>query len=353
MPRERQAALFALFITVVVILYLTLYPFRFTASPTPFDWTLPFFSGKHHSFPDLVSNVIFFVPFGVFSALILKGPKGLGLTFLGALSLSTLVEVLQRYLPGRHPGLSDILTNLSGALLGFGSADFLSSKLFGRKKELFPLFLAFFFLYQPFFLSFDPGEVWHHLKAFSWSLGPANLLLPAFFLGLWASLSRRSLGELLLVGAFLEGGRLFMLTASLSPLKSLLRLTLSSLFFFLLKRYPEKAPWGLALSYLFEAWLPFKLGVLKWPSLFPFETYLRHFSLTTLFQLLGTLFLFALWAQIGPKNPVRQALLLALVAEVGQMFIAGRYPDLTTVFLAGLGAWTGGKFWGRGVKNDL
>ncbi len=347
-----RAPWWALGISVGIIFYLTLYPFHPVAQPSPFDWSLPFLSPKHHSLFDFSSNVLLFLPFGFFMALALgRCPKGLAGTLLGALLLSGLIESLQRYFPARHPGISDIMANVLGAFLGFLGAAFFRGFL-SWHRSLLPLLLAVFFLYRPFFLSFDPGEVWAHLKTLHWSLGLANLALPAFLLALWGSWGRVSPGRFLLMGSLLESGRLFMLTAHLSPPKSLARLGLSLAFYYALRWCPQRGNLAFVLAYLFEALVPFRFNWShKFFDLVPFEGYLRHFYVGTLFNLLGTLFLFVLWPLINREHPIRSAMALALLAEGIQIFVAGRYPDLTTVLLAGLGAWTGLKFLVKGKER--
>ncbi|NPB08762.1 MAG: VanZ family protein [Thermodesulfobacteria bacterium] len=340
-----RAPWWGVLLSVLVIVYLTLYPFHFSATPSSFDWSLPLLSSKHHSLFDLASNVLLFVPFGFFLGL----AWGPGLSTLVraavlALLLSGSVEVVQLFLIKRHPGLSDIVTNVAGALLGAAAAGFVSPKLVWR-RSLLPLALAIFFLYEPFFLSFDPGEVWHHLKTWSWGFGPQNILLPAFLLGLWGAWARVPWAAFLLVALFLEGGRLFMVVASLSPLKSLVRIGAASLFYLLLRRDQTKAPWLFALAYLYEALSPFRFSLsFRLPEIVPFAGHLKHLYVGSLLNLFGTLFVFLLWPLVCRRHPLLWASVLALAAEAGQIFVPSRYPDLTTVLLAILGTWTGLKF---------
>jgi len=64
---------------------------------------------------DAVLNVVMFVPLGF---LIASLGRGVGVAFLFGLMSSTLIEGSQLFIPGRYPGVSDLLWNSSGALVG-------------------------------------------------------------------------------------------------------------------------------------------------------------------------------------------------------------------------------------------
>ena len=68
-----------------------------------------------HGTADLLLNIMLFMPLGV--ALGLRGSSR-GRVALLALVLSTTIELLQFYIPGRDPSVSDVLANTCGALLG-------------------------------------------------------------------------------------------------------------------------------------------------------------------------------------------------------------------------------------------
>ncbi|MBW1824260.1 MAG: VanZ family protein [Deltaproteobacteria bacterium] len=73
---------------------------------------------------DFLNNIIFFVPFGILLTMIILRtyaityfPTFLIVTLAGGL-LSSVIEVLQLFLPTRYPGLADIFSNILGSGLG-------------------------------------------------------------------------------------------------------------------------------------------------------------------------------------------------------------------------------------------
>ncbi|MDJ0595877.1 MAG: VanZ family protein, partial [Pleurocapsa sp. MO_226.B13] len=108
-------------VSLLLILYVTLFPFIFATRVNPgFDFSLV----KPDSLGDWLRNIILFIPFGFgFSCLMFKR-KGQGKAlFIGVLivsfSLSSIVEILQLFLPERTSMLTDILANTIGGYLGF------------------------------------------------------------------------------------------------------------------------------------------------------------------------------------------------------------------------------------------
>jgi VanZ family protein len=112
---------------VAGILFLTLYPFRFTFPWHPADHVFPYFlpgKGKAAGLPDAFLNVLLFVPFGFGLAEKLR-ERGkswaatLGLTLAAGALLSYAIEFLQIYIPARDSGWEDVLTNSTGSTFGF------------------------------------------------------------------------------------------------------------------------------------------------------------------------------------------------------------------------------------------
>lgn len=110
------------------ILYATTIPWDFSHGPSleQVSWN-PFWDsnrGRPPSIPDLVQNVVLFVPFGFFGALALpslrrRGPLGVVLLMgFAGLLLSLFVEGLQTMSHERSPAASDLATNFAGALGG-------------------------------------------------------------------------------------------------------------------------------------------------------------------------------------------------------------------------------------------
>jgi VanZ family protein len=106
-----QSLVFAVF---VLILALTLYPFPETHE------SLPGVQPWRFSLADLLANVALFVPLGL--TLAWSGrPRSRAL--LLAFATSCGIEIAQIGIPGRFPGLLDVLGNSAGAFLGFTIAN--------------------------------------------------------------------------------------------------------------------------------------------------------------------------------------------------------------------------------------
>jgi VanZ family protein len=114
---NRRAAAFWL-LYLAVILYLSLYPWRF--SPHPFARTLPwipFFSRR--VILDACLNVLFYIPLGASAFLAMRRSVAamLAATIL-AILVSFSVEMAQLSIPGRYGNLTDLFSNSVGASLG-------------------------------------------------------------------------------------------------------------------------------------------------------------------------------------------------------------------------------------------
>lgn len=115
------AALAAL--TAAVIVYGSLYPFRFRG---PADWpaaaaTLLASWPVLTSRADLISNLLLYAPLGFFGVRALprlRGPIAVGLLTLLAALLSSGVEMLQFRMTGRITSMSDVYMNVGGAFAG-------------------------------------------------------------------------------------------------------------------------------------------------------------------------------------------------------------------------------------------
>jgi VanZ family protein len=122
-----------LLITILLLIYGSLFPFRFHAVPPESAWTMLYSWPAIDRFEvrDIAINVLIYLPIGLFGALWLdKGrPRATtpALTILLALALSMSMELLQVYDDSRQASLSDVVTNIAGA--GFG---ILLARLYGR-----------------------------------------------------------------------------------------------------------------------------------------------------------------------------------------------------------------------------
>jgi VanZ family protein len=113
-------------LAVAGILFLTLYPFRFSLHTNPPLNRPPFLlvSGGKTSGPfDALLNILLFVPFGFALSQTLR-EKGkswatiLLLTMAAGAFLSYCIEFVQIYIPTRDSGWEDVFTNATGAVVG-------------------------------------------------------------------------------------------------------------------------------------------------------------------------------------------------------------------------------------------
>jgi VanZ family protein len=107
------------------ILFLTLYPFRFSpASKLPYNAS-PFLLGSEKADGplDIFLNILLFVPFGFGLCEKLREAgrswkSALAFTFLAGALFSYTIEFLQIYIPSRDSGWEDVGTNSAGAVAG-------------------------------------------------------------------------------------------------------------------------------------------------------------------------------------------------------------------------------------------
>ena len=130
MRRPLNTALWILF--GLFLVYGTTIPFHFSSQPgwaaqklahIPLSPFIAADTGRRISIPDVVQNVLLFLPFGVLGALRLRSPSRSRLTTvvvvcgLGA-ALSLGIEALQLLTVDRTSSVSDIVANTFGALVG-------------------------------------------------------------------------------------------------------------------------------------------------------------------------------------------------------------------------------------------
>lgn len=209
-------------ISVLFIIYATTIPWDIAHPPSLTNISLtPGWDtdrGRIASIPDMVQNVILFLPLGCFAAFAFSGMIKRGILFCalgsGAIgfSLSLMVECLQTMSVTRTPSATDLLTNFSGALLG-GTFAAIYILWFHKKidhslndtlKERpgLIIFLLFFIAVladslSPFIPSLDIGVLRQNVRAFinnPWGPKPLKGLLPDILL--FASFSFLAIQEL-------------------------------------------------------------------------------------------------------------------------------------------------------------
>jgi glycopeptide antibiotics resistance protein len=113
------------FLSLILILFITLFPFNFLFEET-FSGLDKFILGWGISTPlDILLNVLLFLPlgFGLTSYLMQKksaaGLSVFGVILLVSFGLSYSIEILQVFQPSRFPSLFDVFSNCVGGLLGY------------------------------------------------------------------------------------------------------------------------------------------------------------------------------------------------------------------------------------------
>jgi VanZ family protein len=120
--RSHFAAPLLLAAVVALILYVSLYPFRFHAEAPAILETLRQLDWARAGRSDMFNNVLLYVPLGFCMALVVEPRFGrLWGIVVGAASgalLSLTVEVAQASITQRVPSLTDLSLNVTGALIG-------------------------------------------------------------------------------------------------------------------------------------------------------------------------------------------------------------------------------------------
>lgn len=177
-------AIFSLF-----VVYGTSFPFRFDPGWGGFfnladriNWRVLGGSAGNLLISDIVQNILLFIPFGFlgyFSILYKKSMANKIRIVLAGSALSLAVEFLQIFSPIRHPALSDVVFNTMGAALGLAAGVLLKKTVLGFKshplsrdvldsESAFPslvfLMLVVAGCWEPFDFSLDVGSVWGDIK---------------------------------------------------------------------------------------------------------------------------------------------------------------------------------------------
>lgn len=120
--RAHFAAPLLLLVVVALILYVSLWPFRFHAESPAILETLRQLSWARASRSDMFNNVLLYVPLGFCLVLLLEPRTGrLGAIVAGAALgslLSLAVEITQASIASRVPSLTDLSLNAAGSLAG-------------------------------------------------------------------------------------------------------------------------------------------------------------------------------------------------------------------------------------------
>jgi VanZ family protein len=124
-------------IVAAVIVYGSLYPFRFYDNPDT-DGPIRALWATRSVFAspgNLIANFVLYVPLGFLWVQSSRKQRwsGVAIAFAAGIALSTFIELIQFYDAGRYSNMSDIYVNGAGSLFGaiaaLGSRNFRTSKL--------------------------------------------------------------------------------------------------------------------------------------------------------------------------------------------------------------------------------
>jgi len=389
-------AIFSLF-----ILYATLIPFTpasdlslVKSNISAISW-VPFVDpdGTRASIPDMVQNILLFLPFGFLGLLAGYPERGVSnvfkVTALGLL-LSFSVEILQLFTSNRTTSATDIVTNTIGTFAGAAfTASMLSSVLLllrskGFSKYRCDKYLALVVMstsvviagaLQPFDFSLDVGGVWSKLKAIKetpFSFDPVLrdegvVALRMFLFGfVWSVWFEKLKFRYAVIKAFLvcvlisvafEGAQL-VVQSRMPGLQDVVVIVIGcSMGVWFSRRDLSRVSstvWiriilmATAISVAIQILSPFRLSdgytAFNW---FPFLAYYERTTFIALSNFIESMLMFfpmgfilQYFNPITKKSILRIGLLTVMIAlplELLQGWIAGRYPDVTDV----LGALTG------------
>lgn len=389
---------YAFYVAFALFVYGTLFPFRFdfSAAFLARSWSganlLPYWDparGRIPSIPDIVSNLLLGMPLGCFGFLWRDrdaNHRDLWKWGLLGLALGVSVEVFQLAIPSRTCSVTDAINDGLGAFIGAGVVKSLRQRIPplvtvtrqdpARVQLFLILCLLVLGMLGPLDIALDISRIKSALRAIwvdPWksqaAMGDTWILAAEF--AIWGALGGRVLrrGKLpaglrpalwiagiLALPFFLEVGQV--IVASHAPsIADLTMLTLGSGAGLVaaLMCPPLAGPsvgmimLATALSaagfspYHFVAWV--QRGPFQWIPLY--EYYVRTTS-SSLYDAVFGLLNFALFATLmrascscSRRWAVGTAIALAGAIELGQMFLPTRYPGITDIIVAGLGAWAG------------
>jgi len=395
--------LYALF-----VVYGTTIPFKFSLDYhglaikiAAIQW-IPFVDSTNHSrpsIPDMVQNILLFVPFGVLGYLV-KLKKRSGYVLNGAivvllgLCLSFSVEALQLFTPDRITSMTDLIMNTTGALAGFMATHMISASfvwwfsLAIARKYLRQPFMYYFLIslilvvigeWEPFDFTLDVGSVFSKIKllltsalTFSSSFNSEPMLFFEFsLLGFTSAALLKSVDMRMYtiraflvtsaIGVFLESSQL-VVTSRMPQVQSVATIWLGCLGGVLFERINVRRSltvlWALVtilatgISAAFMMLSPFhfvgKYHGFQW---FPLLSYYEQTSFVVLGSFIEVALLYAPMGFIlkhlcSEKKWVALlaagvALAISLLIEYLQGWIPDRFPDITSILGALCGTISG------------
>lgn len=400
------------------IFYGALIPFEFVINKQQiisrienFHW-VPFFraDGSRHSLTDIVQNILFFIPFGFFGVLSFARYKffAMFLVIFFGFVISLNVELLQLLTPSRNTSITDLASNTLGTAIGalaglimFGFFCLMMRAQAFRKmvnNQFYYLFVLAFLVVaagslQPFDFTLDVSTVWSGVKqaltesvTFSSHLTDELVVGFRFFLfSLITCLWLKSINYLLWpiagvllsasIGVCFEFAQFIVMSRSPSVqdlIVVIVACSLAGIFLILVPKKLTSSLWILALivfsiiSAAIQTLAPFDIRsqhVLM--GMTPFLSYYHASTFSAIANFIEILITyipigFAIQYLISSKRSAFIVVVLIVGAvsyclEYLQGWIVGRYPDITDVLAAVIGATIAGSLclrWARVFKPD-
>jgi VanZ family protein len=346
---------------VAVILYGSLFPFHFHESPHPFR-TLMESGHERVTRIDIVTNVLLYIPLGLFAAQCIRRPSPalrVGLITLFGAMLSCGIELAQSYDAGRITNLSDVYFNtagtLLGALLGMQFPKLLDVPFLGRiERRPFVILLLVSWLgywlfpyaprlgptdyldvLRPILLSsrLSPRELYEQLL-----LWLAVALLLQALVGV--NRSRIAFGWVVFLALFARG---WIVGAPLSPEQVLSGILAVLVWATFLWRWSARAGWIavlFAIHVTLEALRPFQFSPHAHRfSLVPFRSFLEASRASGIYSFLNKTFTYGvlIWSMVRAGRPLKNATTLAaglvFILRIIQIYLPGRSAEITDTIM--------------------
>jgi VanZ family protein len=346
---------------VAVILYGSLFPFHFHESPHPFR-TLMESVHEHATRIDIVTNVLLYIPLGLFAAQCVRRPGSVwrvGLITLFGAMLSCGIELAQSYDAGRITNLSDVYSNttgtLLGALLGMQFPKLLDVPFLGRiERRPFVILLLvswlgyWLFPYVPRLAPTDyldvlrpivlashlsPRELYEQLAAWL-----AVALLLQSLVGI--TRSRIAFGWVVFLSLFARG---WIVGAVLSPEQALSGILAVLMWAAFLWRWRARAGWIavlFAIHVALEALRPFQFSPHAHRfSLVPFRSFLEASRASAMYSFFNKTFTYGvlIWSMVRAGWPLKNATVLAaglvFILRIIQIYLPGRSSEITDTIM--------------------
>jgi VanZ family protein len=346
---------------VAVILYGSLFPFQFHENPHPFRTLME--SGQERlTRIDIVTNVLLYIPLGLFAAQCIRRPTPVlrvGLIALFGALLSCGIELAQSYDAGRITNLSDVYSNstgtLLGAVLGMHFPKLLDVPFLGRiERRPFVILLLLSWLgywlfpyvprlgptdyldvLRPILLAphLSPRELYEQLLVWL-----AVALLLQSLVGV--TRSRIAFGWVVFLALFARG---WIVGAALSPEQVLSGMFAVPLWAAFLWRWSPRAEWIAVLFSIhvtLEALRPFQFSPHPHSfGLIPFRSFLEASRASGIYSFFNKTFTYGVlvWSIVRAgwplQNATEVAAALVFILRAIQIYLPGRSAEITDTIM--------------------